>query len=208
MSPDVSIRHAEPRDRDALYEICLLTGDSGQDGRHLYSDPEILGHVYAGPYLALQPDFAFVAEDSGGVAGYVLGTPDTAAFEARLDAEWWPTLRERYADPGEVDAAQIPRDAVIARKFYHPGRADPALLGRYPAHLHIDLLPRLQGKGAGRALMTTLLDALHDAGVPGVHLGVGAANTHAIGYYEHMGFETVFQSVNGRTMAMDLRPGG
>ncbi|ACQ78794.1 GCN5-related protein N-acetyltransferase [Beutenbergia cavernae DSM 12333] len=208
MTPDVHIRHAAPADRDALYHVCLLTGNSGKDGRELYADPEILGHRFAGPYLALEPDFAFVAEDSEGVAGYVLGAPDSAAFEARLERDWWPDLRERYPDPGDVDSDVRPRDPVIAHSFHHPPATDPGLLERYPAHLHIDLLPRLQGKGAGRGLMTTLLDALRAAGIPGVHLGVGAANTNAIGYYEHMGFHTVFESVNGRTMAMDLRTTG
>ena len=65
------------------------------------------------------------------------------------------------------------------------------MLAEYPAHLHIDLLPRLQGRGVGRRLVDTLLDALRRRGVPGVHLGVDAANTRAIGFYEHVGFAPI-----------------
>ena len=33
-----------------------------------------------------------------GACGYILGTGDTRAFEARCEAKWWPALRARYAD--------------------------------------------------------------------------------------------------------------
>lgn len=46
-----TLRPARETDRAALYRICLETGASGQDATHLYADPLILGHVYAGPYL-------------------------------------------------------------------------------------------------------------------------------------------------------------
>jgi len=44
------IRRAEPRDIDALYEICLLTADSGVDATALYSDRKLPGYVWAAPY--------------------------------------------------------------------------------------------------------------------------------------------------------------
>ncbi len=59
----------------------------------------------------------------------------------------------------------------------------------YPSHLHIDLLPPAQGRGHGRAMIEAVLDSLAAAGSPGVHLGVGATNVRAIGFYEHLGFE-------------------
>ena len=94
-----TIRPYREDDLPALYDICLRTGDSGQDASHLYADPRIIGEIYAAPYGVLQPDLAFVAEDEQGVAAYVLGTPDTRAFEARQEAEWWPRLRTIHPDP-------------------------------------------------------------------------------------------------------------
>ncbi|MBE2212416.1 MAG: GNAT family N-acetyltransferase, partial [Opitutaceae bacterium] len=64
----------------------------------------------------------------------------------------------------------------------------PAYAGAYPAHLHIDLLPVLQGRGVGRRLMDAFLGALRVRGVPGVHLGVSTANPGAIAFYERLGF--------------------
>ncbi len=62
------------------------------------------------------------------------------------------------------------------------------MLGDYPSHLHVDLLPDAQGGGNGRRLLGTLFDALRADGVRGVHLGVAEDNVSAIGFYEHLGF--------------------
>ena len=65
----VLIRSAVADDRDALYDICLRTGDAGSDATALYRDPELIGAIWAGPYLALEPDLSFVAVGDEGVVG-------------------------------------------------------------------------------------------------------------------------------------------
>ncbi|PTA66649.1 GNAT family N-acetyltransferase [Deinococcus arcticus] len=199
----VTLRPAREADRAALYRICLETGDSGQDASGLYADPQLLGHIYAGPYLSFAPDCAFVLEDAAGVGGYVLGAPDTAAFEATLAREWWPALQGVYPEPLTPPEARTPDERLIWL-LHHPRRTSQALLERYPAHLHIDLLPRVQGGGRGRALMTTLLHALRVAGSPGVHLGVGERNTRAQGFYRHLGFEELGRSPGAVTFGLRL----
>ena len=62
------IRGFRPDDLDALYRICLATGDAGADAAHLYRDPKLIGHVYAGGYAAISPETVFVAEDDEGIA--------------------------------------------------------------------------------------------------------------------------------------------
>jgi ribosomal protein S18 acetylase RimI-like enzyme len=198
------IRPYRPEDQSALYRICLETGDSGEDATSMYQDPEVLGHVYAGPYGALQPDLAFVVEDAEGVGGYVLGALDTAAFEERLEREWWPPLRARYADPDGKPRSELTPDERMARTIHHPSRTPADLLVRYPSHLHIDILPRLQGTGYGGGLIRTLLGALREEGSRGVHLGVGARNVRAIGFYRHMGFEELASESWGLLFGMSL----
>lgn len=68
-----------------------------------------------------------------------------------------------------------------------PGNEKQAV--EYPAHLHIDLLPVVQGGGVGRRLIATLLDELRRRGVRGVHLGVDPQNVGAAAFYERLGFE-------------------
>ena len=191
----------QPGEEQALYEICLLTGDSGVDASGLYRDPALLGEVYVGPYLRFAPAHALVAVDAAGVAGYVLGAPDTVGFEAECERAWWPALRARY--PLSSHPEDTP-DGRIVRLIHKPPVASPDVVERYPAHLHIDLLPRIQGQGDGRRLLTALLDGLAAAGAPGVHLGVGLANQRAIGFYRRMGFTEVRTYTHSLVMARTL----
>ena len=89
-----SIRPYEPRDLHAVYDICLKTGDSGEDATALYSnkegDPDALGHLYAGPYVTLEPALAFMLTDGEEVVGYILGAFDTERFNERYRLEWLP----------------------------------------------------------------------------------------------------------------------
>lgn len=200
----ITLRPAVPADRAALYRICLETADSGQDGTHLYRDPLLVGHIYAGPYLTFAPEHASLLEDGEGVGGYVLGVCDTAAFSARLEREWWPALRARYPDPLEVPPEHRTPDERLAHLIHHPAAPDPGLLAEYPSHLHIDLLPRLQGRGQGRRLLEHLFSSLREAGSPGVHLGVGGRNTRAQAFYRHVGFLELSRSPGALLMGRRL----
>jgi ribosomal protein S18 acetylase RimI-like enzyme len=74
---------------------------------------------------------------------------------------------------------------------YRPERLLWAGLPRYPAHLHIDLLPGFQGSGYGRQLIDTFCAAAADAGATGAHVCVVSANTRALGFYDRIGFTHV-----------------
>lgn len=178
------VRPYRPEDLPALYDICLKTGDNGADASPLYADHRIIGEIFAAPYATLHPDCAFVAEDEAGVAAYILGAPDTRAFETRCEAAWWPHLRARYADTASVPSRQRTREQWDAYYIHHPPSNPQACIDAAPAHLHIDLLPRLQGQGVGKRLMDAFL-----ARVGGrAHLGCQAPNTRAQRFYEIYGF--------------------
>lgn len=181
---EVIIRSATPLDRDALSDICLRTGHAGEDATSLVVHGHLYGDVYAVPYLVLAPELAIVAEVDGRVLGYVLGAVDTPSFEARCEVAWWPTLREQHPLPG--DGTDI--DRALVRRLHEGFHTPSRLTDRYPSHLHIDLLPELQGHGVGRRLIDALLERLVAAGSHGVHLGVDPRNARASGFYEHLGF--------------------
>ena len=56
---------------------------------------------------------------------------------------------------------------VQCPNFYLP----PPLYLEHPSHLHIDLLPRAQGKGMGTSMIRTILAVLKAKGVLGVCVG-------------------------------------
>ena len=184
------IRPYAASDAAAVYDVCLRTGASGDDATGMYADPALLGHVYAGPYVALHPRLAFVLEDVDGVAGYVLGARDTRAFEQECEAAWWPGLRARYRDPAAAGrpAEEWTPDERVAHLLHEPPTAPEQVVREHPSHLHIDLLPRVQGRGGGRRLIETLFGELVRRDSPGVHVGVSSENERALGFYRRVGF--------------------
>ncbi|AKJ26746.1 GNAT family N-acetyltransferase [Caldimonas brevitalea] len=195
------IRPYRSGDLASLYEICLRTGWHGEDATAHHADPRLLGDVYAAPYAALEPALVFVAEDASGVVGYVLGTADSVRYAQACERHWWPALRRRHALPDPDDERG---DAALVRVIHQGLPTDLPFLADHPAHLHIDLLPRGQGQGLGRALMTRFMQALRERGVPGVHLGVSAHNPRAIAFYERYGFSTLETHPWGRWMGLRL----
>jgi ribosomal protein S18 acetylase RimI-like enzyme len=190
----IHIRRYQSSDLPALYDICLRTAASGEDGTELYADdPRAVGNLYAAPYALHEPELVFLLEDDAGVCGYVLGTIDTAAFNAWLDSEWLPPLRRAHPWP-EGDAAELTAAERLYRRFHQPDLEIPPLLAPYPAHLHIDLLPRAQGSGNGTRLMQRFLQELAERGSPGVHLGLGIRNERALGFYRKLGFQELFRA--------------
>jgi len=196
------LRPYRPADHDAVYDICVRTGAAGDDATHLLRDPALLGHVYAGPYVELVPDLAFVVEDDDGVAGYILGAADTGEFQDRLEREWWPGLRRRY--PVYRTDGDAAFDDLLIALMHSPARAPADLVAAYPSHLHIDLLPRLQGQGWGRRLIDTLSERLRATGSHGLHLGVATANTKAQAFYRAVGFTELDDDGVTVTFAMPL----
>ncbi|QYO78074.1 GNAT family N-acetyltransferase [Devosia salina] len=180
----LNLRPYSPEDLDALYRICLETGDAGADATPLHNDPQLVGHIYAAPYGVLEPHNVFVAEDEQGVAGYVVGTHDTDAFAARLERDWWPALRSRYADAQDLTEADRGRVASILRPAHSP--AD--LVASFPAHIHMNLLPRLRGQRVGTRLLALWIDKARASGVTGIHLGASASNTGGIAFWTRSGF--------------------
>ncbi len=208
----VEIRAVRPSDLDALYRICLATGAGGGDASALYRDPKLVGHVYAAPYAILSPQSVFVVEDAEGVGGYIVGVPDTRDFEIRLEAEWWPSVRSLYRDPFDEPRAGWSRDQLMSYKIHHPSRTASEIVEPFPSHLHINLLPRLRGRGFARRLMARWLGTVRDMGSRGAHLAVGAANLHAIRFYRACGFHELKRPSRPAStpvwFAIDLAPEG
>ena len=180
------IRPLQPGDEPALADICLRTADVGADATGILDDDDLWAEVFVLPYAVRHPDLAFVVEtDDGRVAGYIVSAPDTDDFEEWFRDKWWPQFAHRWPRPDEERTRQ---DGTLLYAYgRRPGR-EPYAQG-YPAHLHIDLLPELQGQGWGRRLIDTLIGALRGRGVTGLHIVASSDNTGAIAFYPHVGFE-------------------
>lgn len=191
----MKIRHPVPGDVEALYDISLKTGDSGKDASPLHEDPRLIGLIYSVPYALLLPDWTFVAEDEGGLIGYVAGVPDTHAFERLLEEKWWPELRQRYADPGPPPN----RNADEARwyQIHHPDPPPAGVVRRFPAHMHMNVLPRAQRKGLGTALFAAWQARAEAGGVHAVHVGVSPVNPKGQAFWQACGMVRIPDAETG-----------
>jgi len=194
---DGTIRPATTADHAQIARICLLTGATGTDATGLFSTDTTLADVYATPYLHGPGGFALVWDVDGEARGYVLGTSDTRAFQRWFSDEWWPTRAAMHPPRADGDAWLLPEAA-------NPERMLIRQLDTYPAHLHIDLLPDVQGRGAGRALIDAATRLLGERGAPGVHLVAEKANTGAQAFYPRVGFTAIHEDDAVVTFARDL----
>lgn len=184
-----AVRPYRPEDHAALDDICVRTAHIGRDARPHYTDPGVFPVTFAQPYVRLEPELVFVVDDGEGEAvGYVLGTADTARFVEEYRATWLPEVSQKY--PAPEGPPRTPEEEIVAL-LHNPERMVVPEIAAYPAHLHIDLLPRWQGRGFGRALMGAFLDALHERGVAAVHLSMLTANIPARAFYDRLGFHPI-----------------
>ena len=182
------LREARQGDLDAFYEIALATGHDGADASHLHDDPKLVGHIYSAPYLKHAAELCFVAEDDLGVGGYIVGALDTVTFAHRLERDWWPDLRACYPEPDPAVRADWTADQRRAFMIHHPEPTPAAILEAHPAHLHMNLLPRFQGRGLGAALLERWLDVAAAQGAVGAHVGTGPRNPRALRFWRKSGF--------------------
>ena len=181
---DFNIRSYRSSDKDLVYSICLKTGESGKDATHLFNDPLVLGHIYAGPYMKYEPQSVFILNDNKGVCGYIMGTMNSNQFYNWMDKEWFPAIRTNYVQP-TGDPLKWNRTEKTTSILFQPLKKK--LFKDFPAHLHIDLLPRAQGKGQGKIMMDHFISHLKRNSITGVHLELGAKNDRAFNFYSKYG---------------------
>lgn len=180
-------------DEDAVVDVCRRTADAGADATGILADDDLWAQVFALPYLVRHPDLAVVVEtDDGRVAGYIVATDDTRAFEDWFRTVWWPRFAQRWPRPapGAPARERTRQDGILAYAYARRAGGEP-FGDDYPAHLHIDLLPELQGRGWGRRLVETLVGTLRARGVTGLHLVADVRNAGAIAFYPRLGFTPI-----------------
>lgn len=171
-----SIRKYKPEDREQIRNICHLTAT---DPTYV-NDKELVATLYADYYTDYEPDNIFVvARESDDVAvGYILCAENYKNFIRNYGQNILPKVRK-------MDKWQ---------EFAHRAEfLQMRLLGaKYPAHMHIDILPEAQRQGFGTKLVDALVAHLKEKGVKGLHLGVGGTNEKGINFYKKYGFKIVF----------------
>ena len=188
MTDSVTIRPYEGRDRAAVRHVCHVTGYMGEPAAWMWRDVASFADLFTSYYTDAEPQSALVVELDGVVAGYLLGCVDssTAWNPASIFGRHF-VHRGIGFRPGTAGVVwRSFGDVVVAAARR---RLPPVAFSdhRWPAHLHIDLLPQARGAGVGAALMRRWLDSLRAGGVPGCYLETLGENHSAIAFFESTG---------------------
>jgi GNAT superfamily N-acetyltransferase len=146
----VEIRLYRPEDRDRVRLIAFQTGYMGEPIDWYWRDQQTFADLITRYYTDREPESLFVAELDGTVMGYLTGCVESrraigaatreirrmirrgAFFRPAIASFFWNSIFDLVRD------RRAPEEMLI----------DP----RWPAHLHIDLLPEIRGRGVGRRL--------------------------------------------------------
>ena len=189
----IPYRQVQPKDKALLTEICFRTGHAGSDlsDKTIFRDRKLFGLLFCLYYPLFEADFCFVAcDEKDRAVGYIIGTPDSArqakvfgrriywrALVRILTVTWW-----RY--PGSLRE-------LMRWLCTHSEGDQSELFEKFPAHLHMNILPGHQGLGIGRRLMELFVARIREEKVSGIHLKTSNHNTGALGFYRKMGFGVI-----------------
>jgi ribosomal protein S18 acetylase RimI-like enzyme len=186
---EMEIRTYRESDRDAMRVLFDRAG-VGSPTASLWGHKESEAAVYLTPYLDLEPDSVFIAVVDGALVGYLCGSLDTGAFPSESERMNQAIRKYRlmfrpkpaaFFARGLIDVAMCAiRRLPTAHDFND---------SRWPAHLHINVIPQIRGTGAGAGLMSRWFERLKESGSRGCHLQTLVENPRAVAFFARMGFE-------------------
>jgi ribosomal protein S18 acetylase RimI-like enzyme len=185
----IEIRNAKKSDEQSLIDICFITGDPSL--KKIFPEPRLFSYFWCLYYLWYELENCFVAEDTetNKVIGYIISTLDSIKQEKNFEEKIGPLVKKRMKE--------IKLRTIISKIYAHfiihksLSKKRRKMLEKYPAHLHINILPEYQRKGIGHRLMKTLEEHLMKNNIPGFHLEVGAKNDLGISFYEKYGLKYI-----------------
>ncbi len=182
----LKIRKYEDKDFDGVRFACLNSEGGG--------GPEDLQKfvlcTFCDYYIENEPENCFVLDDDGKAVGYVICAENYDRYKKIFDEKYLPKT-EKF---GEEKYNWALRSTDLQQKHKE----------RYPAHLHIDLLPEYQRKGFGGKLINALFEHLKSKNICGVMLTTGKTNETACNFYKKYGFELIEISGDDAAFGMKL----
>ena len=168
----MTVRPYQSRDCQAVRQICIATAGAGFS--ETPARKRAAAAAFCQYFIDHCPEFCFVAVDEADVpVGYILCTPTFGRWCRYAYRQFGVSFPLAFLWSLGSMLGALP----YCRKF--------------PAHLHINLLPPYQRMGLGKQLMETLENTLRQQHCPGVSLCVGAKNTGAMRFYERCGFRAL-----------------
>ncbi len=177
----IRLRRSDSSEWHGVREVCSLTGI---DGCPISSERfPFFGEYWIGPYQLLEPQWTWAVVRGGSqpkVIGYLTGCPNSGHFQKEragrfLPKLWSQVLTGKYLHTGDVRRAwrrESGQEPLPTAEFDE--EFGDVLSSKYPAHLHMNLLPEGRRMGIGERLHREFVAALSIESVPGIHLYCGS----------------------------------
>lgn len=184
-----TIRPVDKYDIIDIEYICRMTA-----GPVCIKEPvkgKVIAKMYSTYYARECRETSFVlVNEKDRPVGYVLCEPDYRRF------------RKEFLKKDVPEIFTLDKKRGLEASFFH---FPYDFYGRkYPAHLHIDILPEYQSKGYGAEMIRILLNKLKEKNVRGVMLMTHSENHGAIRFYERLGFKVLLATKGPVIMAKNL----
>lgn len=152
---------------------------------------EFLRLMFNDYYTDEEGDNCFVVDCDGEAVGYILCAENYDRYDKVFREKYFPLLKKL----GKPYLATAKGEMFVHKLFRR----------RFPAHLHIDILPVCQGIGAGTKLVDSLTEHLASKGVKGLMLSCGMGNKGAIKFYKKNNFRILVNFFGSCLMAKEIR---
>jgi ribosomal protein S18 acetylase RimI-like enzyme len=193
---DINIRHFQPHDQQAVFEIAADTAFFGEPVEAFLEDRRLFTDAFARYYTEQEAKLAWVADGQGGLVGFLFGCADTPSQSRRwrrfiLSEILVKAMAGRYS-LGRRTAA-FAWGMLMGMVRGEEARVD---LKGYPAHLQIDVQAGYRGVGVGGRLIEAYIEQLRQMQMGGVHLTTTSHNEAACHLYEKVGFQLLDERLN------------
>jgi ribosomal protein S18 acetylase RimI-like enzyme len=193
---DATIRHFQIADQRKVLEISADTAFFGEpveaflDDRHLYID------AFGRYYTDQEEQYAWVAESSEGVVGFLFGCADTPVQVKRWRSYILRVVLLKALSGKYKLGKKTASFAWGMLKGTLRGEQANIDLVKFPAHLQINVSDGYRGAGLGRRLIEAYLEQLMNLKIQGVHLETTSHNKAACHLYEKIGFQMLDEKPN------------
>ncbi len=169
--PTAVVRPYRREDREAVRDIFRAGGQRGDPVSNYIEEEDIPLALFVDYHLDHEPGCCFVAEAGGKVVGYVAGCLDNDRYNWVVLTRYIPRLLVRVL--WRLFTLQYRKTSTFRVILWFMTRSwreipEPPH-GRYPAHIHIALVPEYRGLRLGRQLVDTAVDRIKSLGAVGAH---------------------------------------
>jgi GNAT superfamily N-acetyltransferase len=178
----ILIRPMEPRDRQAVRDICAATAWMGEPSAGHIPDDWIWAEFWTRYFTDRERSHSWVAvrcdvpaggagaDGAGPTIGYLIGTPDAAAADRycrRLlpGIAWHVLARGMLLRRGPRRALGSMLRAMLSGQLDLP----PGVARDCPATFHMNLLAEARGKGLGKRMLAEFRARMESLGCRGIH---------------------------------------